>query len=298
METAIETRGLTRAFGGRVAVDRLDLTVPARAVYGFLGRNGAGKTTTIRLLLGLIRADAGEVRLFGQPLRQARARIGALVEVPALYDHLTGRENLDCTRRLLGLPVAEIDRVLAIVDLAGAAGRRVGGYSLGMRQRLGLARALLGRPRLLLLDEPTNGLDPDGIADMRRLLARLPQEEDVTLLVSSHLLDEVERVAAHVGLVDRGRLVLEGPLAALRAAGGEAVEVETVPAARATLARAGFRVEGDGGRLLVRGPGPCPPDRIASLLVGAGHPLHRLARTERRLEQLFAEATAQGRQAA
>jgi len=294
MEMAIETRGLTRAFGGRLAVDRLDLSVPARAVYGFLGRNGAGKTTTIRLLLGLIRADAGEIRLFGQPLARARARIGALVEVPALYDHLTGRENLDCTRRLLGLDRTEIDRVLGIVDLHAAAGRRVGGYSLGMRQRLGLARALLGRPRLLLLDEPTNGLDPDGIADMRRLLARLPQEEDVTLLVSSHLLDEVERVATHVGLVDRGRLVMEGPLDALRATGGEAVEVDTAPAAAATLARAGFRVDGEDGRLLVRGPGPCAPDRIAALLVKAGHPLHRLARTERRLEQLFADATRVG----
>jgi len=294
VETAIETRGLTRAFGGRLAVDRLDLSVPARAVYGFLGRNGAGKTTTIRLLLGLIRADAGEIRLFGRPLREGRARIGALVEVPALYDHLTGRENLDCTRRLLGLDRTEIDRVLGIVDLHAAAGRRVGGYSLGMRQRLGLARALLGRPRLLLLDEPTNGLDPDGIADMRRLLARLPQEEDVTLLVSSHLLDEVERVATHVGLVDRGRLVMEGPLDALRATGGEAVEVDTAPAAAATLARAGFRVEGEDGRLLVRGPGSCPPDRIAALLVKAGHPLHRLARRERRLEQLFADATRVG----
>ena len=291
MEEAVRVTGLVKRFGRQAAVAGLSLAVPRRAIYGFLGRNGAGKTTTLRLLLGLLRADAGEIRLFGRTpaqARAARAHVGALIEAPALYDHLTGRENLDVTRRLLGLPAGEIDRVLALVDLAtAAAGRRVGGYSLGMRQRLGIARALLGRPRLLLLDEPTNGLDPDGIADMRHLLARLPAEDDVTLIVSSHLLDEIERVATHVGLVDRGRMVLEGPLAQLRAAAAPVVEVASDAGAAATLAAAGLTVKQDGDLLLV---GSDAPAQVAALLTGAGHPLTRLVQRERRLESLFADA--------
>jgi ABC-type multidrug transport system ATPase subunit len=221
MDLAIQCRGLSRSFGTRRAVDRVDLEVPERAVYGFVGRNGAGKTTTIRLLLGLLRPDSGSVHIFGHDVakeRRAAARtIGALVETPSHYDHLTGRENLEISRRLLGIPRGEIDRALAITDMAYAAGRRVGTYSLGMRQRLGVARALLGRPKLLILDEPTNGLDPEGICDMRALIGSLPESEGVTILVSSHVLAEVEQTATHIGLMHAGRLLVQAPAEALKA---------------------------------------------------------------------------------
>ncbi|HEY0026801.1 MAG TPA: ABC transporter ATP-binding protein [Allosphingosinicella sp.] len=221
MTTAIETQGLARRFGKEVAVAGVNLLVPEKAVYGFLGQNGAGKTTTIRLLLGLLRPTAGTARIFGLDVdrsrREAARLVGALVETPCHYDHLTGRENLAITRRLLGAQKNEIDRVLETVDLTYAADRRVGGYSLGMRQRLGVARALIGKPRMLLLDEPTNGLDPHGILDMRKLIGTLPEREGVTMFVSSHILAEVEHTATHVGLMHKGRLLLQSRVADLRA---------------------------------------------------------------------------------
>src|SRR5215475_13707684 len=177
---AIETCGLTRRFGSQLAVDDMNLLAPEAGVYGFLGPNGAGKTTTIRMLLGLIRPDAGEVSLFGAPLSADRLSlmriVGALVETSSLYPHLTGRENLEVTRRLLGAPRGLIDDALGVVKLEQDADRRVREYSMGMRQRLGLALALLNKPRLLVLDEPTNGLDPAGIHEMRDLIRRLPAE--------------------------------------------------------------------------------------------------------------------------
>ncbi len=221
MKAAIETSELGRRFGKEVAVEGVNLAVPERAVYGFLGQNGAGKTTTIRLLLGLLKPSAGTASVFGLDVhrnpREVARLIGALVETPCHYDHLTGRENLAITRRLLGSEKSEIDRVLDTVDLTYAADRRVGGYSLGMRQRLGVARALIGKPRLLLLDEPTNGLDPHGILDMRRLIGSLPEREGVTMFVSSHILAEMEQTATHVGLMHKGKLLLQSPVGALRA---------------------------------------------------------------------------------
>ncbi|HVG33613.1 MAG TPA: ABC transporter ATP-binding protein [Pyrinomonadaceae bacterium] len=216
----IETRQLTRRFGAQLAVDELNLQAPEAGVYGFLGPNGAGKTTAIRMLLGLIRADAGEVHLFGAPLAANRQRlmrrVGALVEAPSLYPHLTGRENLEVTRRMLGAPRALIDRALDIVKLTEDAHRRVREYSLGMRQRLGLALALLNKPELLILDEPTNGLDPAGIHEMRDLLRRLPAEFGVTVFLSSHLLSEVEQIASHIGIIHQGRLLFQGTLSELQ----------------------------------------------------------------------------------
>jgi ABC-type multidrug transport system ATPase subunit len=216
----IETRQLTRRFGAQLAVDDLNLQAPEAGVYGFLGPNGAGKTTAIRMLLGLIRADAGEVHLFGAPLaanrQQLMRRVGALVEAPSLYPHLTGRENLEVTRRMLGAPRALIDRALDIIKLTEDAHRRVREYSLGMRQRLGLALALLNKPELLILDEPTNGLDPAGIHEMRDLLRRLPAEFGVTVFLSSHLLSEVEQIASHIGIIHQGRLLFQGTLSELQ----------------------------------------------------------------------------------
>ncbi|UYY77302.1 ATP-binding cassette domain-containing protein [Sphingomonas sp. R1] len=286
MIAALETRGLTKAFGkAPPAVNSVSLNVPRRAIYGFLGANGAGKTTTLKLVLGLLRADAGNIRLFGQEAARERGRIGSLIETPSSYDHLTGRENLDITRILWGLEKREIGRVLAIVDLAHAADQRVGSYSLGMRQRLGIARALLGDPRLLILDEPTNGLDPDGIRDMRVLLRRLPEAGDVTLIVSSHLLSEVEQVATHVGLLHQGRLLLESPLDALL--GGVApIEVDTDDRGRAAmiLIDAGFAVITGSERLFVEAADPA---EIAALLVREGQRLSHLARHRPTLEGIY-----------
>ena len=230
MTAAIETTNLARRFGRQVAVDGIDLDVPERCVYGFLGQNGAGKTTTIRLLLGLLKPTAGSVRIFGIDVGRRRIEaarlIGALVETPCHYDHLTGRENLAITCRLLGAPKTEVDRVLETVDLLHAADRRVGGYSLGMRQRLGVARALIGRPKLLLLDEPTNGLDPAGIVDMRGLIGSLPERDGVTVFVSSHILAEIDQTATHVGLMHGGRLVLQAPVDSLRLAQAKTVRLK------------------------------------------------------------------------
>ena len=216
----IETRGLTRRFGTQLAVDDLNLLVPAAGVYGFLGPNGAGKTTAIRMLLGLIKPNAGDVRLFGQSVngshRSLMSRVGALVEAPSLYPHLTGRENLEVTRRLLGSDRNLIEIALATVKLTKDADRRVREYSLGMRQRLGLALALLNNPKLLILDEPTNGLDPAGIHEMRDLIRRLPDEFGVTVFLSSHLLGEVEQIATHIGIIHEGHLLFQGLLSELQ----------------------------------------------------------------------------------
>ena len=248
MSAAIETTELSRRFKRHLAVDAVSMTVPEQAVYGFLGRNGAGKTTTLKMLLGLIRPSGGTARICGVDVgadRLAAARkVGALLEAHGFYGNLSGRENLDLTRSLIGLPRTEIDRVLEVVEMKEHGGRRVSDYSLGMRQRLGLARAMLGAPPVLILDEPTNGLDPDGIADMRRFLGELPARTGATVLLSSHLLGEIEQTATHVGIIHQGRLVLEGELARLKAELAPEITVETDdPARAAELAGArGFTV--------------------------------------------------------
>ena len=195
MPAAIETQVLTRRFGDRVAVDGISMSVPERSIYGFLGRNGAGKTTTIKLLLGLLKADAGSAWIAGIDVATDRLgaarKVGALLEAQGFYPQLSGRENLHLSRRLLGLRAREVDRVLDVTEMAQHGGRRVADYSMGMRQRLGLARAMLGAPPVLVLDEPTNGLDPEGIADMRGFLRELPARSGATVLLSSHLLGEI-----------------------------------------------------------------------------------------------------------
>jgi ABC-type multidrug transport system ATPase subunit len=215
-EAAVFSENLTKRFGARVAVAGVALRVEAGSIYGFLGPNGAGKTTIIRLILGLLRPTQGSVQVFGRDVARERIKaarqIGSLLEARATYDHLTGRENLDGTRRLLGLEKSEIDRVLDLVEITAAADRKVGHYSLGMRQRLGLARALLGHPRLLVLDEPTNGLDPDGMRELRGVIRGLPERTGATVFLSSHLLQEVEQLVSHVGVIRDGRLVLQGAI--------------------------------------------------------------------------------------
>ncbi len=297
MTLSIHTQGLTRRFEGGFGVSDLDLAVPAGAVYGFLGPNGAGKTTTIRLLLGLLQPDRGSIHLHGQILdrrhRAALAQVGALVESPALYPHLTGRQNLEVTRRLLAAPVGRLDDVLAITEMCEAAGRKVRDYSLGMRQRLAIALALLGQPKLLILDEPANGLDPAGILDMRQLLRRLVDEHGISVFVSSHQLSEVELIASHVGVLHEGRLRFQGTLAELRARYQPRVQLrcDDTPRAAALLTDAGEDVDHADPHTLsvqLRSRGESELNR---LLVEAGLAVSHLLREQPSLETLFFELT-------
>lgn len=225
----IETKALTKVYGGQKAVDALELRVPEGCVYGFIGPNGAGKTTTLKMLLGLAHPTRGSVCLLGQEMNEKNRlellrQTGSLIELPSCYAHLTARENLQILAQLKGVSEREIDRALEMVELEGEARRRVGEFSLGMRQRLGIAQALLGQPRLLILDEPTNGLDPEGIRSMRAMIRALPEAWGATVVLSSHLLGELEQMADHVGILDKGHLLWQGPLDRLMAErGGEVV---------------------------------------------------------------------------
>lgn len=297
-ECLIETRRLTRRFGDRVAVDELNLSVPAAGVYGFLGPNGAGKTTAIRMLLGLIRPNAGEVRLFGVPVAGNRAplmrRVGALVESPSLYPHLTGRENLEVTRRLLGASRDLIGSALETVKLTKDADRRVREYSLGMRQRLGLALALLNKPHLLILDEPTNGLDPAGIHEMRDLIRRLPDEFGVTVFLSSHLLSEVEQIASHIGIIHEGKLLFQGPLTELQTKQQTKliVGVKQIDAASDTLTKAGWNVHRTvEGMLSVAAKTADDAAKINKLLVDQRLDVFHIALAQPSLEDIFLTLT-------
>ncbi len=229
-DLALRVRGLTRSYGARRVLDGVDMDVHAGEVYGFLGANGAGKTTALRCILGLVRPDAGEVRIFGDadPVR-ARTHLGAMVETPAFHGWRSARDNLRLAAAWSGrADDAEVSRVLDRAGLASRADDAVSGYSLGMRQRLGIARAMLGRPRLLLLDEPTNGLDPRGMREVRDLLADLARTEGVAVLLSSHLLAEIEQACTTVGILDGGKVVTQGRIADL---------TRTAPAAASAGAR-------------------------------------------------------------
>jgi len=241
---AIRCEGLTKRFGATVAVDDLGLEVPAGQVYGFLGPNGAGKTTTIRMLLGLIAPSAGRAWLLGRALPDPRivAETGSMIEEPAFYSWMSGRANLEVLSATGGgSPAGEVPRVLRLVGLSDVAARKVKTYSQGMRQRLGLAAAMLGRPRLLIIDEPTNGLDPAGIRDVRGLLRELAGE-GTTVFLSSHLMAEVEQVCDRAAVIVRGHLVEEGRTATLGA---------TRRRVRVTVAEADIELA---GRLLARWP--------------------------------------------
>ncbi len=221
MQTVIETKALCKQYGPHTAVDHVELHVPQGCVYGFIGPNGAGKSTTMKMLLGLIHPTAGRVRLLGQELTE-KSRLpllrqtGSLIESPAGYLHLTAQENLEIVADLKGVPHKDIGRVLDIVHLTQNRNRRVGQYSLGMKQRLGIAMALLGSPKLLILDEPTNGLDPAGIQEMRALIRNMPAATGATVLISSHLLGEMEQMVEQVGIIDHGHILFEGPLTELQ----------------------------------------------------------------------------------
>jgi len=297
----IRTSGLTKRFGPVLAVDGVDVVVKEGDRYGLLGPNGSGKTTALRMLLGLVYATSGEIEVMGEPIPRQVARvlprIGALVEGPGGYGHLSGRTNLAlfdaagprstvysrASRR------TRIGEALERVGLSGIDDRPVKAYSLGMRQRLGLAAALLRAPQLLILDEPTNGLDPRGIREIRDLLIEL-NEAGTTIFLSSHLLSEVEQLATRVGVFDRGRLVLQESLEALRAPTGRVV-VHTPDASRAVALLDGRVERRDADRLLVRHP---DPSSLNALLVADGVRVAEIAPERRGLEQIVLEITGAG----
>ena len=299
---AVETRGLTKRFGPNVAVDDVELRVPRGCAFGCLGPNGAGKTTLIRTLLGLTRADSGTMALLGIPVpaerNRALARVGAIVDEPRFHGHLSGRDNLRLLAAARVRGAAErIDPALARVGLADRAGDRVSSYSMGMRQRLGVAACLLGDPELLILDEPMNGLDPAGMHEMRSMIQSLVQEGR-TVMLSSHLLDEVERTCDTVAIVDRGRVVRQGPIGDLVRGATVVVQVDcSDPRAAARLVEeAGLAVSavaGDDG-LTVTLPAGAPRDLVAEVnrrLVGGGIAVYRLQEVRASLEDWFLSVT-------
>ena len=294
----LQTKNLSRRFGDTFVVNDLNLEVPDTSIYGFLGPNGAGKTTTIRMLLGLIRPTSGAIHAFGLPLPQNRRdilqRVGALVETPSLYPHLTGYENMVITQRLLHIPHHHIQHALAIVRLEQESKRLVKEYSLGMKQRLALALALLSRPRLLILDEPTNGLDPAGIQEIRELIQELPQKYGMTVFLSSHLLREVEQIATHVGIIQGGQLLFQGPLTSLQAQQNTHLQLEVNEPILACqiLQEAGWSVQhGVEHQLLVIIKNPQEVAAISTLLSRSDITILHLYQEHSSLESIFLELT-------
>lgn len=295
---AIETRDLTYRFGSLTAVEALNLRVPAGSICGFLGPNGAGKTTTIRLLLGLLNPSSGTILMDGESFSRAhpelRSRIGALIEGPSLYPNLTGRENLEVIRRLLCIARANVTEVLQLVQLTEDSDRLVRTYSLGMKQRLGVAIALLGNPKLLVLDEPANALDPAGVHDLRNLLRTLVRERGATVFLSSHLLAEVEQIADHVAILDRGHLLFQGTLSEFQAqqSGFLILRVDRPENAVLVLRQHGWDVhERPDGALAMPIANVSDAAAVNALLGHNGVAVHHMAQEQASLETLFLKAT-------
>ncbi len=294
----IKTEGLSFTFGKQQVVKSLALQVPEGSIYGFLGPNGAGKTTTIKLLLNLLKPDAGNIHIFGQDIKTNRvsilSQIGSLIEQPALYQHLTGRENLLNRALLLQVPAQRVEDMLDLVQLTAAANKKAGQYSLGMKQRLGIALALLADPKLLILDEPTNGLDPNGIIEIRELLKKLVAKQGKTVFISSHLLGEIERMATHVGIINNGAMLFQGSVADLQAISKPLVRVDaenTVDAAN-LLTRHHINVtEVTDEHLLVPYISKQQMGEINALLNKNGQMVYSISKQQKDLEKLFLDIT-------
>ena len=299
-EWVIETKGLSKRYKGRYAVSNLHLKIAKGDIYGFLGPNGAGKTTTIRMLLGLIKPSNGSVHLFGKSLNKDRLsilrRVGSLVEYPSYYGHLSAVDNLEAIRRILGVPSAKIAEVLEIVGLTKEAKRPVKGYSLGMKQRLGIASALLGNPELLVLDEPTNGLDPSGILEIRELIKQMPKQHGITVLISSHLLSEVELTAGTVGIIRQGELVFQDTIENLhrQAQGSISLVVSEPELALDTLRQHGVEAVQSGSSLLLERTGNQAIARIVKSLVERDHAIYRVEEKRKTLEDLLLQIVGEG----
>jgi ABC-2 type transport system ATP-binding protein len=294
----ISTEGLSFNFGNQQVVKSLSLQVPEGSIYGFLGPNGAGKTTTIKLLLNLLKTDQGSIHIFNEDLRSKRisilSQIGSLIEQPAIYLHLSGRENLINRALLLQVPEKRVDEMLDLVHLKDAANKKAGKYSLGMKQRLGIALALLSDPKLLILDEPTNGLDPNGIIEVRELLIRLVTQHKKTVFVSSHLLAEVERMATHVGIIHRGEMLFQGSIKDLEAISQPQIQVElndTVDAAN-FLKKQGLSVtEVNDEHVSVPFTSKTQMGEINTLLNRNGYAVYSIRKVNKDLEKLFLDIT-------
>ena len=294
----IETHDLCKQYGNALRVAHLDLDVPEGSVYGFLGPNGAGKSTTLKMILGLVRPTAGSIRVLGKSMdsknRLAVLRqVGSLIESPSYYGHLTGEENLRIVQTLRGVPEKNIREVLQIVRLDGQRGKKVAHYSLGMKQRLGLAAALLGYPKLLILDEPTNGLDPAGIQEMRELICSLPERFGMTVVVSSHLLSEIDQMADHVAIIREGELVFQDTLEALHGRSRHHLALRTTnnAVARDALREQSVPCQEEEGYLIL----PILSDEMAAQLTRLLAQRHlgviRLEERQKSLEDIFLELT-------
>ncbi|WP_240339684.1 ABC transporter ATP-binding protein [Halobacillus ihumii] len=295
-ETLVATKNLTKKFGDQYSVDHVNLEIKRGQIFGFLGPNGAGKTTSIRMLLGLMKPTEGEVRLFGQTFHKNRIdilrRVGALVEAPSYYRNLTGFENLKLSSKILGSSNARIEEVLGIVRLSDVSHQPVKQYSLGMKQRLGIALALLGSPELLILDEPTNGLDPSGIHEIRQLIKRMPEDFGITVLISSHNLAEIEMVASHVGIIQSGKLKFHGTMEELKRDQKPRVEIKVnnLMSAKDLLRQQDVQARIMEDMLLV----DQPTDSVSAInrkLVNNGFEVSHLVESVKSLEEIFLDLT-------
>ena len=295
---AIETVGLNYNFGSQTVVKNLSLQIPTGSIYGFLGPNGAGKTTTIKILLNLLQSPVDQVFIFGKEINNNRIaslkRMGSLVEQPAIYAHLTGKENLANRCILLGIKKTKCAEMLSLVGLTEAANKKAGKYSLGMKQRLGIALALIGDPELLLLDEPTNGLDPNGIIEIRNLMIDLTTKHGKTILVSSHLLAEIERTATHVGIINKGELLFQGTIGELHDLSKPSVKIETNNQEKtiSVLANAGVDIlQSDSQTVSVVYKTKEDMGSMNALLVQNGISVFSIGKERKDLENLFLDIT-------
>ena len=294
----INTSDLSFNFGNQTVVKSLSLQVPESSIYGFLGPNGAGKTTTIKLLLNLLTTQRGSIHIFEKELQSNRieilSQIGSLIEQPAIYLHLSGRENLLNRALLLEVSTKRVDEMLALVRLTNAANKKTGQYSLGMKQRLGIALALLSDPKLLILDEPTNGLDPNGIIEIRELLMRLVKDHNKTVFISSHLLAEIERMATHVGIINNGELLFQGSIAELGALSQPLVQIEaenTVDAANFLKTHQFTVTDVNDHHLYVQYTSKQQMGEINTLLNKHGYTIYSINKQQKDLEKLFLDIT-------
>ncbi|MFY0256359.1 ATP-binding cassette domain-containing protein [Chitinophaga sp. 30R24] len=297
---ALETQQLTYHFSGRDNVlDNIHLQVPKGAIYGFLGPNGAGKTTTLKLILGLLRLQQGTILVEGLDFRQHRLeilkRVGSLIEMPAMYSHLTATENLLLLQQLYQCPRKRVEEVLDQVGLSQAGRKMAGKFSLGMKQRLGIAMALLHQPSLLILDEPTNGLDPAGILEMRALLRMLNEENNTTILVSSHLLPEMEKLVSHIGIIDKGELLYQGALSALTQDRGSysqvLIDCDQASAALTLLANYGLTASPYNGKIKLEAVSKGQVAAANRQLILAGINVYGIHTTGNDLEDIFIHLT-------
>ena len=294
----IETHNLSKQYGGALRVSHLDLQVSEGSIYGFLGPNGAGKSTTLKMILGLVQPTKGTIQVLGKKMNSANRlsvlkQVGSLIESPSYYGHLTGEENLRIVQTLRGVPAKNIQEVLQIVRLEGQQGKKVSHYSLGMKQRLGLAQALLGYPRLLILDEPTNGLDPAGLQEMRELICELPRRFGMTVVVSSHLLSEIDQMADHLAIIREGELVFQDTLTALHSRSRHHLALRTTnnPLARSFLAQQSVSCQEEDGYLILPLLSDEATARLTRFLGENRLGILRLEERQKSLEDIFLELT-------